>query len=330
MAMAPGVGANRISFSPSSRFISSIYKHPMEAPPIIPTPAKRSRVARWTRKILKLGVLVYLGLALVLYAMQNWLIFPGAATQGKPEAEVRAGHGQELVRLRTRTGEEIAVLFGPALTPAGLARPDAARQPTLLYFYGNGMSISACTDEFNRFRRLGVNMAIPEYVGYGLSSGKPSEQGVYATADAAYDWLIHRPDVDPKQVIAVGLSLGSAAAIDLARRRPLAGLATFSAFTSMTEMAHQVLPWFPTSILLRHHFENEKKIAAIECPVFLAHGTRDSLVPFTMNARLARAVKHPTIVAIEGGDHNDIFEVGGEELIEKLGRFIDGCRPAAR
>lgn len=300
------------------------------APPAL-VPVKASRLRRWTKRILKLAILVYIGLGIVLYALQNWMIFPGAATQGKPEADVRAGHGQELVRLPTSTGDTIAVLFGGALTPQGLPHPDAVRRPTILFFYGNGMSLSACFDQFTQFRRLGANVAIPEYIGYGLSTGKPSERGVYATADAAYDWLTQRSDVDPRQIIPVGLSIGSGAAIDLAGRKPVAGLATFSAFTSMTEMAGHIVPWFPTSILLQHRFENLQKMPQVKCPVFLAHGTRDSLVPFAMNGRLAAAVRGKAIVVpVEGGDHNDIFDVGGVDLTRQFGAFVESVHQSAK
>ena len=45
-----------------------------------------------------------------------------------------------------------------------------------------------------------------------------------------------REDVDAKKVMAVGWSLGSGVAMDVAYRKPVAGLATFSAFTSLDEI----------------------------------------------------------------------------------------------
>src|SRR4051794_9609496 len=252
------------------------------------------------------------------------MIFPGASTKGIPEAVVRPAADQTLVRLATSTNETIALLYAPALLPDGSPHPNAAHRPTILYFYGNAMTISGCYDELHHFRRLGANVAIAEFIGYGLSTGKPSERNVYATADAAYDYLCSRPDVDPAQIIPTGWSLGAAAAIDLASRKPVAGVATFSAFTSMPDMAHNLLPWFPTSLLLRHRFDNERKIATITAPAFLAHGVRDTLVPYPMNARLAKAAKGPvTVVPVQGAEHNDIFQVGGPALMKQLGEFVE-------
>src|SRR5258706_11334916 len=245
-------------------------------------PALKPRWRRWGRKILRMSVTVYLGLAIVFYLLQTWMIFPGAATQGKAEARVRPQPDEQLVALETSRGEKISVLFSPALTAKGSPHPDAKHRPTILYFYGNAMTISSCGEELPLFRRLGANVAIAGFVGYGMSTGKPSESGVYATADAAYEYLLTRKDVDAKQIIPVGRSIGGAAAIYLGSRHDVGGVATFRAFTSMVDMGRQVVPWVPTSLLLRHRFGSEAPLPHIKSPLFLAHGTIDNLVPVNM------------------------------------------------
>lgn len=289
-------------------------------------PGKRpaSRWRRWGRRVLRVAVVAYLAACVILMLVQNWLLFPGAYVHSRKTAVVHPGPNRELLTLHSPDGHRIAAVFGAALNPDGSPRADAATRPTILYFYGNGDCLYTSMDQFEEFRRLGANVLIPEYVGYPMSGGKPGEAGIYATADAAYAWLTDRPDVDRNQIIAVGRSIGSGAAVDLASRKPLAGLATFSAFTSMDEMAQKVLPIFPTRLFLRHHFRNEEKIAHVRCPIFLAHGTKDTLVPFSMMARLKNKAGGPvTLYEIVGADHNDIFLVGGVKLLEKFGDFVE-------
>src|SRR5207245_2097151 len=100
--------------------------------------------------------------ALVLYLLQSWLIFPGASTQGQPQAFITPASDQQLIPLTTAAGDKTVLLFAPALSRDGTPHPDASHRPTLLYFYGNAMTLSACSDELYQFRRLGVNVAIPE------------------------------------------------------------------------------------------------------------------------------------------------------------------------
>ena len=152
-------------------------------------------------------------------------------------------------------GEKVAALFGPALTVDGKPHPEASTRPALIYFYGNAMCLAYAEPDFDRFRRLGLNVIIPDYVGYGMSEGRPSEKGCQATADAVYDDLIATHGFKPERIISAGWSLGGAVAIDLASRRKVAGLIAFSTFTSGADMARRILPFAPVSLLLRHRFD---------------------------------------------------------------------------
>ncbi len=265
----------------------------------------------------------------MIFSLQDYLIFPGRSSQGTARAIIGESTWYEKVPLTTRDHETTVAIFGAALNANGTPRADAARQPTVLFFYGNAMCLADCFSQYKQFRLLGCNVMIPEYVGYGLASGKASETSLYETADAAYDALLKRSDIDPHKVIAAGWSLGAAVAIDLAHRRDVAGLATFSAFTSLPEMAHNLIPWAPTSLLLRHRFDSIAKMPDIKTPIFLAHGRRDSIIQFSMQKRLLEAAirtSHVTNVEVDT-DHNDIFEAG-DELWVPFAKLIDEMQVA--
>jgi pimeloyl-ACP methyl ester carboxylesterase len=249
------------------------------------------------------------------------LIFPGTYTQGQTDAVATPDPDCELVKFTTSDGTSIVGIYGPAV---GSAPQDTVR-PTLLFFYGNGTCLAYNVDLFTRFRALGFNTMIVDYPGFGMSGGKPSEAGCYAAADLAYDFLVTRSDVATESIFASGWSLGGAVAIDLAARKPVAGLATFSAFTSISAVAKIVTRGFPVGLLLRSRFDNVTKMPAISCPIMMVHGMRDRIIPSEMLDRLAGAARgNMTVVRIAEADHNDLFDVGGVDLFQRIRLFAAG------
>jgi pimeloyl-ACP methyl ester carboxylesterase len=282
-------------------------------------------VWRILRELLILLVFVLSGLLVVLYLLQERMIFPGAETLGAPESRVHARPGTELVKLTTPREETISALFGPALSPGGEPLPDSSTRPALLYFYGNAMCLAYAEPEFERFRRLGLNVMIPDYLGYGMSGGRPSEQGCRETAKLCLEWLRSR-GFEPSRVIAGGWSLGGAVAIDLASRHSLAGLIAFSTFTSAQDMGRTIFPVALPAWFYAHKFDSLAKIRTINCPILLGHGRRDSLVPFRMFERMAGATKRPvTRLVIDWAEHNDFYDVGGPRIDEAIRRFVEEC-----
>ena len=254
----------------------------------------------------------------------NPLVFPGAIYQGTPAVRIAAPAGCKLLHLTTARGDDVVALFGPAIDSVGQAELDFRRRPTFIYFYGNGESIAFSLRVFDLFRRMGVNVLNPDYVGYGMSGGKPSEAALYATADACYDYLTKEYGVAPRTIIAVGWSLGGGVATDLASRREVGGLAIFNAFTNLTDMAHHMLPWLPAAAKATYRFDNLAKVPSVHVPIFICNGVRDTFVPPEMSDRLAGAAGGTVMrVGVASADHN-IFVGDVSGVIGPLRRFVAG------
>jgi fermentation-respiration switch protein FrsA (DUF1100 family) len=273
--------------------------------------------------LLRIAICVYVILCVIVFFAQDWLCFPGMMQQGTPETKIQYGGDAEVVHLTTANGIPIAAVFGLAKQDDGSPYPGKNDRPTILYFYGNAGAVAWSEGEFDHFRQLHCNVLIPDLAGFGASGGKPSEANFDATADAAWNYLQTRPDIDRKKIIAVGWSMGAGVAVDLASRKPVIGLATFNAFTSLTAMARRQMPYLPTTLMLKNHFNNQQKIAWIHCPMLICNGQLDQLVPPQMSDDLATHAGGPvTRVVIPEADHNTIFTANPEMVWEAMGELV--------
>jgi fermentation-respiration switch protein FrsA (DUF1100 family) len=263
---------------------------------------------------------------LSLSQVKTELIFPGSLT--KYTVDVLGYLYEETSILTTRSGSRVGLVFGPAVVPSQNGLASISKPLYLLFFYGNGMSLATSSEVLAYFQLLGLNVLIAEYEGYGMSSGHASEEGCYASADAAYFYLTETLQVKPAQILVGGWSLGAAVAIDLACRQPVAGLLAFSPFTTLVEEAKVLLPWVPQPLiqwLMQERFDNLRKIRQITCPILLAHGTRDSLVPFKMADKLAqeaRASRSVTLLPLYKYNHHDLFEPEKADLQHGIEDFL--------
>jgi fermentation-respiration switch protein FrsA (DUF1100 family) len=169
-------------------------------------------------------------------------------------------------------------------------------------------------------RALDVSVLIFDYPGYGRSSGKPSEAGCYAAADAAYDWLRKVQGIPPEQIVLFGESLGGGVATDLAVRQPHRALVLVRTFTSIPDMAKKYVGFASCGSLVRNRFDNRAKIGDCPRPVFIAHGDADRLIPFSQAEELFQAAPQPKqFFLMKGCGHNDPLPA---EFLEALADFL--------
>jgi pimeloyl-ACP methyl ester carboxylesterase len=257
------------------------------------------------------------------------LIFPGMQYQNTSEAQYQLPPDATPLQLRTADGVKIEAVFWPAPKTDG----NATATPTIIYFYGNAQCINYALAQAEVLRRCGANVLLGDYPGFGLSEGKPSEAGCYAEAQALYEWATKQPGIDHSKLISAGWSLGAAVAIDLAARHDMAGLITFSAYTSKRDLARRQFPDVPPEAI-EHPFLSRDKIRRITCPTLIVHGRQDTLVPFTMSAEMreAAAGKPLTYLPIDDAGHNDLFLKGGKQIEAAVRQFLAdrSAGPASR
>ena len=299
------------------------------------TSRSRRPIPKVVRRLLGYVAFAY-GLSLaLLFVFQRTLIFQAKISRDSVDAAALPA-GATRVGFTTAAGDHVSACFGSALRADGRPDPNASHLPTLLFFYGQGGSVDDSRPWFQSFRKLGANVLMPDYVGFGRTGGDESEVGCYATGRAAYEYLGTRPDVDPRGIVIAGYSLGSGVASNLAAgeaaaHRPVAGLVLFAAYTSMAEEAHQEYPAYPTTLLrllLRYPFDSERNLRSVSCPTLIVHSRADRTIPFWMSDRLAAACHgRVTRLNVDRAGHSSYFDVDGQIVYHAVGRFLEKTKP---
>jgi len=207
-------------------------------------------------------------------------------------------------------------------------------RPTLIFFQENAGNMGVRLPTMHPlFQRLGVNIFMVSYRGYGRSEGEPFEAGLKLDADAVIQHVVKMSEVDAKRVLILGRSLGGAVTTYVAEKYPehVKGIILENTFTSIPDMVDVVLPWVaPLKFLvLRISWASIDLIPRVTCPILFISGTKDELVPPQHMKRLHDAATksiHKVWHPVPGGTHNDTCVVD-PTYVATIKAFMDkiGC-----
>lgn len=269
-------------------------------------------------KVLTVGGVAYVALLAIVFALQGRLIyFPDTGRQILLTPK-DVGLVYEAVWLTTEDGVRIEAWYVPAPAGRGVA----------LLAHGNAGNISHRVDYALMFHGLGYSVLLLEYRGYGRSEGRPSEEGTYADARAAWRHLVVERGFPPERIVLVGESLGGAVVARLAAAERPGALVLASSFVSVPELAAELYPWLPVRWLVRYRYDALEALGRVASPVLIAHSRQDDIVPFRHGERLFAAVKGPKAFLELAGGHNEGFLFTREAWREALGRFLAQHLPA--
>ena len=255
----------------------------------------------------------YGALVLFLYFGQTGLVYlPDLPSRTISATPGDVGLAYETVHLHTEDGIRLHAWHVPAPSPRG----------TLLFFHGNAGNISHRLDSLLIFHRLGLDVLIFDYRGYGQSEGTPSEAGTRLDSRAAWRHLTETRGVKPGRIILFGRSLGAALAAWLASEVRPAGLILESAFTSVPDLAADLYWWLPARHMSKLQYAARDHLAKVACPVLVAHSPDDEIIPFRHGLELFAAAREPKRFLELKGDHNRGFLLSGEAYVAGLDAFL--------
>lgn len=204
--------------------------------------------------------------------------------------------------------------------------PGADDGPTVLFCHGNSGNLRFPRARGERFRTLheaGAHLWAFDYRGFGCSSGRPSESSVYEDARAVHE-LARRYHPEGRPMVLFGRSLGGAVATYLATEVEQPELLILeSTFTSVGDVASGYAHrWF--SDRMSYRFDSASRLANLNAPLRMIHGTSDRVVPYRLGRELYGLYRGPDreFITVPGAGHNDLAARAGPAYALTLRRWL--------
>eukprot|EP00747_Dinoflagellata_sp_TGD_P168208 gnl/TRDRNA2_/TRDRNA2_194066_c0_seq1.p1 gnl/TRDRNA2_/TRDRNA2_194066_c0~~gnl/TRDRNA2_/TRDRNA2_194066_c0_seq1.p1 ORF type:complete len:289 (+),score=42.08 gnl/TRDRNA2_/TRDRNA2_194066_c0_seq1:145-1011(+) len=229
-----------------------------------------------------------------------------------PESSYNEQQRNNLIWLHTDKSEVIPAFF--------IRREDA--RFTLLFSHGNAEDLGLIHRYFRELSsKLVVNVFSYEYTGYGMSTGQPQEANVYSDIEAAFRYVRDKIGIPWTKIIPYGRSIGTGPSVHLAMRTAVRGIVLQSPMVSIYRIPFKFRFTMPGDL-----FASIDKIGKVCCPVFIVHGTRDEIVPWSHGQGLYDAAAKAGIAYepywVFGADHNNLEAQAGNAFTDRFSKYL--------
>jgi pimeloyl-ACP methyl ester carboxylesterase len=221
----------------------------------------------------------------------------------------------EDITLTTSDDVKLSAWFVPALD----------ERAVLLLCHGNAGNMSHRLGWIGMMNRLGFSVMAFDYRGYGDSEGKPTEEGTYRDAEAAWQYLVQTRRIDPNRIIIFGRSLGGAVAANLASRHRAGGLILEAAFTSYPDIAEHKGRSVSIRWMAAYDYNTVEALQEVSSPVLVIHSREDKVVPFQHGQALFAVALPPKMFLEIRGSHTEAYRESEAIYCEGILEFVDHC-----
>lgn len=292
------------------------------------TKKQRSWFIRVILLLLKMAVVVMVGFGVLLFFMQNSMIYHGAPYEpGEVEAYVKQSGVVDL-SFTTEDGAQHAYWITRGESKAD--PPPAVPDKVWLVYGGNAAQALGWVDFFSLYRGEHAGFLLIDYPGYGTCEGAPSPASVFRSTKGAVSALATHLNCDESTALrprlaVLGQSLGAAAGLQAAVHYQTQRVVLVSPFTTMLDMARRTAGPVHCHVL-RHRWDNEanlKELQKLSPPpaVSIIHGNADRVIPVSMGRSLAEQFRaFVDFTELDGLGHNDITYGASESILDAISR----------
>lgn len=268
------------------------------------------QLARMIEFLLAAGGLVFALVGLRLFFLQSRLVFRASReTVGSP-GDCHLAFEQVTLPLR-----------GGGQVNGWWIRGSRAGK-VILYFPGAIGNMSCEVSTLAWLAKIGAQVMVVDYPGFGISPGRPSESGCYRAAEAAWHYAVEEKRIPAGDIMIFGRSLGAAVAARLASRKDCGSLAIHSGVASVPAVAARRYPLLPTYLFCYIRFNTLKYLRRCHCPTLVMHSPTDRVIPISHGRRIFEAASSPKRFVTMPGDHYSNEWQAAPGLAEEVGAWL--------
>lgn len=199
---------------------------------------------------------------------------------------------------------------------------------TVIYSNGNTGTMSHHVSRVKWLVKSGFNVMMYDYRGYGKSTGDITTKGLIDDTSSAIKYTNRRADIRHTKLISYGHSLGGAKSIVAVASQPqpkrLVAVVNESSFASYKDMARKE-GGLTGQRLANDQYGPKYWINEIKIPVYIIHGTADTLIPVQQARILKKTADHKPNIhywEIKGGTHFNCLKLNKGKAKADLRKII--------
>lgn len=252
----------------------------------------KKRIFRWAKVI----IIIYCTLGITGYYLQEKILLHPEPLDSSYHYDFKVPFDEINVRVNEKENLNI-VRFFSAGKPKGV----------VLYFHGNMKNINHYAKFSSLFTSQGYEVWMPDYPGFGKTTGELTEKKLYLEAAEVYKMALNKYKGD--SIIIYGKSFGTGIASHLAVNVVARRLILETPYYSIPSLMSCYAPIYPTEAMAKLKLPTGKNLVDVHMPVTIFHGDDDEVIPYRCAAKLKSSLKPgDEFVTILGGRHNNLSE----------------------
>jgi hypothetical protein len=206
----------------------------------------------------------------------------------------------------------------------------------IIFLYSHGNSGNICqvidSDIIDNLSRFG-SVFVYDYRGYGMSTGSPSDEGLFIDSKSVWHYLTDIKKVNPIKIILFGHSLGTSITMELALYLVKNNI-TFSnqiilqnPFSSIKNISREIMPYIGSLVisdLNTNHFIEELDKYTNNLNIYFLHSKEDELIHHNHSHELFSIIKNNSsnIMLVDGSHDRPYYNNNTDQLFNKIINII--------